>query len=470
MENELFNKIVNEIIDYRAKGSISRVGVNKSYEELCSQANRELPDTGESTENAISSLISSVKDSLIHSVNPRYFGFVIGGSTPASLAADWLTSGWDQNGQVYNTSPAAAIIEDIVSAWILDLLDLPQKASVGYVTGGQMANFVGLSLARNHVLSSMSWDVEKKGLQNSPHINVICSECCHATIHSAVRLMGLGTDNIINVSADQEGRIKTDELYSVIANCHTPFILSLQAGNVNTGAFDNFEKIIDFAHSKKAWVHVDGAFGLWARATEKYKHLTTDIQKADSWSIDAHKWLNVPFDSGMIIVRDSNTHKKLKTNRCAYAGEDIVSQRDGSTWVPENSRRARAFVLYASLRNLGREGVKKLIQNSCELAKIFELELKKIPEVRVLNEVVLNQILFCIEPQSISDIQSFNEGVAKRIQNLGICWLGTTIWEGATILRISISNHSTTKDDILISIQSIKKAIDAEEKMVNKSI
>ncbi len=470
MKNELFNKIVNEIIEYRTNGVTSRVGVAKPYEELCSQTNQKLPDIGESTENAIDALISSVKDSLIHSVNPRYFGFVIGGSTPVSLAADWLTSGWDQNGQVYNTSPAAAIIEDIVSGWILDLLDLPHEASIGYVTGGQMANFVGLSLARNHVLSSMSWDVEKRGLQNSPHINVICSECCHGTIHSAVRLMGLGTDNIINISADKEGRIETDELYSVIANCNTPFILSLQAGNVNTGAFDNFEKIIDFAHSKKSWVHVDGAFGLWARATEKYKHLTTGIQKADSWSLDAHKWLNVPFDSGMIIVRDSNAHKKLKTNRCAYAGENIVSQRDGSAWVPENSRRARAFVLYAALRNLGREGVKKLIQNSCELAKVFELELNKIPEVRVINEVVLNQILFCIEPQSISDKQSFHEGVAKRIQNSGICWIGTTIWDGATILRISISNHSTTKNDILLSIESIKKAIEAEEKTVDKSI
>jgi len=413
MHHKIFSQIVKEIIQFRESSSTNRVGISASYEELCSCVNRDLPDIGETSEKALNTLVSSVKNALIHNVNPRYYGFVIGGSTPVSIAADWLTSGWDQNGQVYNTSPAAAIIEDVVTEWILKLLELPEKASIGYVTGAQMANFVGLSIARNSVLSDYLWDIDTKGLQNAPHINIICGECCHGTIHSGIRMMGLGTENVKTVPNDREGRILIKELHSTILDCEGPTILCLQAGNVNTGAFDNFEEAIDFAHLKKVWVHVDGAFGLWARATTKYRLLTAGVQKADSWSVDAHKWLNVPYDSGMVIVRNSDEHKRLKTTRCAYAGESDEKLRDGSVWVPENSRRARAFVLYATLRNMGRKGVELLIEKSCELAKQFEMEIKNIPSTRILNDVVLNQVLFRIEPQSVADLDSFNKALDK---------------------------------------------------------
>jgi glutamate/tyrosine decarboxylase-like PLP-dependent enzyme len=462
MSDELFNLIVKEALQFRKSQSSSRVGVLSSYEELLSSVNTDLPDKGEPSEEAINKLISSVKDGLVHSVNPKYFGFVIGGSSPVSIAADWLTSVWDQNAQVYNTSPAAAIIEDIVTEWILELLDLPKNASIGYVTGAQMANFVGLSIARNSVLSDHSWDVDVNGLQNAPHINVICGECCHGTIKSAIRLIGLGTNNIKTVPADKEGRIRIKNVQSVTSGAEGPTILCLQAGNVNTGAFDSFEEIIDFAHSKNIWVHIDGAFGLWARANTQFKHLTAGVQKADSWSVDAHKWLNVPYDSGMVIVKNSEAHKRLKTTRCAYSGESEDNHRDGSAWVPENSRRARAFVLYATLRNLGREGVGQLIEKSCNLALQFSSEFKKMSSIRVYNDVVLNQVLFRIEPQFVMDLDSFNNAIADRIQKSDICWIGTTIWKGLTMLRISVSNYATNENDVSMTIAHLKTVIDEE--------
>ncbi|MCP4760868.1 MAG: aspartate aminotransferase family protein [archaeon] len=460
MNHELYNLIFKVIMKFRESDATNRVGISSSHKELFSYIKRDLPEKGESAEEAIDALVSGVKNALIHSVNPRYFGFVIGGSTPVSIAADWLTSGWDQNAQVYNTSPAAALIEDVVTEWLLELFDLPRGSSIGYVTGAQMANFVGLSIARNSVLADHSWDIDIKGLQKAPHINIICCECCHGTIHSGIRLMGLGTENITTIPADKEGCILIKELKTEILNCEGPTILCLQAGNVNTGAFEKFDEIIDFAHSKNVWVHVDGAFGLWARATTRYKYLTNGIQKADSWSVDAHKWLNVPYDSGMVIVRDSNAHRRLKTTRCAYAGECNNDLRDGSVWVPENSRRARAFVLYATLRKMGRKGVEYQIEKSCDLTKQFELELKSIPSIRILNNVVLNQLLFRIEPQSVTDIDSFNISVTERIQKSGICWMGTTTWKGQTVIRISVSNYLTSEKDISISVISIKTAID----------
>lgn len=462
MKKELFMNVASEANQYFELLQDTSIGVTSSIEEIKSSVDSDLPNEGEEPLTVIKKLISSVKKGLIHSQSSRYFGFVIGGSTPTSIAADWLTSVWDQNAQVYNTSPAASIIEDIVAQWILELLNLPKESSVGFVTGGQMANFTALNVARNTMLEKFGWDVELNGLQGSPHLNIIVSDSCHGTIHSAIRMIGLGKKNIKSVSSDLQGRINIDSLKDELNNCNGPIIICAQAGNVNTGAFDSFEEIMSLAKQHDAWVHVDGAFGLWACASPRLSHLVTGIEKADSWTVDAHKWLNVPYDSGIVIIRDFQNHRKLKTVQCSYAGSHIDGYRDCSQWVPENSRRARGFVLYAALRNLGRVGLRQIIDNSCFIANEFARQLADLPNVRVLNKVVLNQILFRVEPILDCDTNSFNRNVSKRIQEEGLSWIGTTEWLGETAMRISISNWSTTKDDVDRTIRSIKNSIENE--------
>jgi len=439
-----------------------RIGVSASRDELSSIVDSVLPDEGETPDVAIQTLVTSVEKGLINSTHPRYFGFVIGGSTPTSIAADWLTSIWDQNSQVYNTSPAASIIEDVVAQWLLDLLALPKDAGVGFVTGAQMANFTALTVAKNAVLQKQGWDVELNGLQGAPHINVVCGECCHGTIHSAIRLIGLGQKNIRTVRADKHGRIDLGPLRKTLDLCHGPTIICAQAGNVNTGAFDPFADIVALAKEHDAWLHIDGAFGLWANASPRFKHLVFGADEANSWATDAHKWLNVPYDSGIVIIRDREMHRGLKTTRCAYAGPANVDCRDGSQWVSENSRRARGFVLYAALRNLGRKGVTQLIDNCCDMAQEFANQFAELPYARVLNNVVLNQVLCRLEPEWIPDMDAFNTAISSRVQQKGICWLGTTQWHGQTALRISVCNWSTTREDVRQSMISIRNAIDEE--------
>ncbi len=462
MDKELFMNVAKTAIQYHDALPDMRVGIPASHDELSSTVNSVLPDEGETPDIAIQTLITSSEKGLINSTHPRYFGFVIGGSTPVSIAADWLTSIWDQNAQVYNTSPAASIIEDVVAQWLLDLLDLPKDAGVGFVTGAQMANFTALTIARNAVLQKHGWDVELNGLQDAPYITVVCGECCHGTIHSAIRLMGLGQKNIRPVCADKQGRIDIDALRKTLDVCSGPTIICAQAGNVNTGAFDPFADIVSLAKEHDAWLHIDGAFGLWASASPRFKHLVSSVNGADSWATDAHKWLNVPYDSGVVIIRDQELHRNLKTVSCAYAGPANVDCRDGSQWVPENSRRARGFVLYAALRNLGRKGVVQIIDNCCDMAQEFANQFAELPHARVLNTIVLNQVLCRLEPESILDIDAFNTAIATRIQQTGICWLGTTQWQGQMALRISVSNWSTTREDVLKSMVSIRNSIDEE--------
>lgn len=470
MSKNLFMNVVSETIKYFELLQDIPIGVTSSIEELKSSVDSDLPNDGEDPEIALNKLISSVKKGLIHSQNPRYFGFVIGGSTPTSIAADWLTSVWDQNAQVFDTSPAASIIEDIVANWILELLKLPKELSVGFLTGAQMANFTALNVARNAMLEKHGWDIELNGLQGSPNFNILVGESCHGTIHSAIRMMGLGKKNIKSISSDFQGRINIDSLKNELNNCSGPTIICAQAGNVNTGCFDSFEEIIPLAKKHGAWVHIDGAFGLWARTSPKYFHLVTGIEKADSWTVDAHKWLNVSYDSGIVIIRDSKNHYKLKTIQCSYAGQHSEEHRDGSQWVPENSRRARGFVLYAALRNLGRDGVRNIVENSCSLATEFAQQLEKLPNVHVLNNVVLNQVLFRVESESNCDTNSFNNNICEHIQKEGLAWIGTTRWQGKIAMRISVSNWLTTKADVDKTIRSIRNSIEKELQIINNSV
>jgi len=342
---KLLTHTAEAAIQYRQTLAGRPVGVTVTHAELLANVKKDLPETGETPEEAIQALTAGVEPGLVHNANPRYFGFVIGGATPVSVAADWLTSVWNQNAQVYLTSPAAAVVEEIVGQWLLDLLGLPHDSGVGLVTGTQMAHFTALSVARNVVLQKQGWDADAYGLQGAPVINIICGECCHATVHSAVRLMGLGTQNIRPVPADEQGRMRLSDFKKALEICRGPTIVCVQAGNVNTGAFDPMAEIIALSKKHGAWVHVDGAFGLWAAASPRFRHLVAGVAEADSWATDGHKWLNVPYDSGVVMIRDSVAHQNLKTAHCAYAGNTDNRFRDGSQWAPENSRRARVCAL-----------------------------------------------------------------------------------------------------------------------------
>ncbi|WP_394846832.1 aminotransferase class V-fold PLP-dependent enzyme [Pendulispora brunnea] len=419
-----------------------------------------LADAGEDPSEVIRALASHVDAGLVASAGPRYFGFVIGGSLPAALAADWLTAVWDQNAALYLTSPAASVVETVVAEWLLDLLGLPASASVGLVTGGQMANFSGLAAARDEVLRRLDWDVEERGLAAAPRITVVVGAEAHATIYTALRFLGIGREQVRVVEADEQGRMRSAALQSTLAACTGPVIVCAQAGCVNTGAFDPLGEIAQLAHARGAWLHVDGAFGLWAAASTSKRALVAGAAEADSWAIDGHKWLNVPYDCGISIVRDSAAHARaLRNARAAYLVGAAGGERDGQDWGPESSRRARAFPIYAALRSLGRRGVSDLVDRCCAHAADLAGRLRTLEGATVLNEVVLNQVLVRFHAPDI-DAGEFTRMVIRHVQEEGTCWLGPTSWHGTTAMRISVSNWQTTAHDMGLTFASIARAVE----------
>jgi glutamate/tyrosine decarboxylase-like PLP-dependent enzyme len=401
-----------------------------------------VPEHGEDPAVVIDALVAGADAGLVASAGPRHFGFVVGGAMPAALAADWLVSAWDQNAAFHSLSPAAAAIEEVASAWVLDLLGLPAVASVGFVTGGQAANTTCLAAARHAVLAQAGWDVENDGLIGAPPIRILCGEQAHATIYTALRLLGLGATTTIRIAADDQGRMNPDALRDALAEADGPTIVCAQAGDVATGAFDAFEAIGDACSAHNAWLHIDGAFGLWAAAAPATRHLTRGVERADSWAVDAHKWLNVPYDAAMAIVADSDTHVAAMSLAGAYLVVD-PGQRDNTNYVPESSRRARAVPVYAAIRSLGRAGVAELIERNCAQARRMADRLAAIPGAKVLNDVVLNQVL--VRLPGGDDV---NRAAVAAIQRDGTCWLGGTTWHGRYVLRVSISNWATTDDDV----------------------
>jgi glutamate/tyrosine decarboxylase-like PLP-dependent enzyme len=441
------------------------VGVTTPVEKLRSRVARPLPVEGVEATRVIRELAYDVEPGLIASAGPRYFGFVIGGSLPVTLAADWLTSAWDQNACLYAQSPAAAVVEEVVAAWLLEILGLPATASVGLVTGCQMANFAGLAAARHAVLKRFGWDVEQDGLIGAPDLRVILGAEAHFTILSALRMLGIGVRRVVEVPADGEGRMRPEALAPLLRSSSRPTIVCAQAGNVNTGACDPVGEIAELAHASGAWVHVDGAFGLWAAASPELRRHVAGLAKADSWATDAHKWLNVPFDSGIAIVADPESHRAALTARAAYLVQASGAERDGLDWTPEASRRARAFTLYAALRTLGRRGVARLVERSCGLARLMAECLSAEPGVRILNDVMLNQVLVGFEAPAGRNADALTIATIARIQREGACWLGGTRWNGREAARISVSNWSTTEEDIRGAARAIVDAFRAERTM-----
>ncbi len=401
-----------------------------------------LPEHGEDPEAVVEALVAGADPGLVASAGPRHFGFVIGGALPAAVAADWLVSAWDQCAAFHVLSPAAAAVEEVAAAWALDLLRLPRTATVGFVTGGQGANTTCLAAARHAVLDRAGWDVERDGLQGAPRVHVVCGEEAHATIHAGMRLLGLGGATAVPVRADDQGRMVPEALADALEGIDGPTIVCVQAGNVATGTFDPFDAIADVCAGHGAWLHVDGAFGLWAAAAPSTRPLMRGADRADSWSVDAHKWLNVPYDCGLAIVADPDAHRAAMALAGAYLVAD-PDRRDNTNYVPESSRRARAVPVWAALRSLGRAGVADLVERNCAQARRMAEHLAGLPDAEVLNDVVLNQVL----ARFGGDDDRTREVVA-RVQRDGTCWLGGTTWRGRQAMRVSFSNWSTTDDDV----------------------
>ena len=435
------------------------VAPTASPAELRAAFDPDLPEHGEAALQVIEDLVRAAQPALVAQPGPRYFGFVIGGSLPAALAADWLTSAWDQNTGLFIMSPATAIIEETAARWIKDLAGLPSGAGVGFATGATMATFTCLAAARSAVLDRVGWDVEAHGLIGAPPVRVIVGGEIHVTATYALRLLGFGSASLIGVPVDDQGRMRADALAELLRDSGAPTIVCAQAGNVNTGAFDPLDEIATLTREAGAWFHVDGAFGLWAAASPALRHLVRGMERADSWTTDAHKWLNVPYDCGIAIVAEPKWQLKAMAISAAYLIAADV-ERDGYDWVPEGSRRARGVTVYAALRSLGREGLAALIERSCSLARRFGERLSGEPGITVLNDIVLNQVLvrFDASDGDAARGDARSRATIAAIQADGTMWAGSTTWQGKVAMRISVSNWSTTEGDVDRSAEAIIRA------------
>jgi glutamate/tyrosine decarboxylase-like PLP-dependent enzyme len=403
----------------------------------------------------VEQLADVVEPALVASVGPRYFGFVVGGALDAATAADLLTTSWDQVAFNAATSPAAAAVEDVVGQWLKDIFGLPPEASFGLVTGAQGANTVALAAARHRVLSKVDWDVEQRGLTEAPRIRVLASEERHATIDRSLRLLGIGAGALEAVAAAGDGAIDVAALAGLLeAGVTAPTIVCLQTGNVNSGACDDLTDACAVAHRSGAWVHVDGAFGLWAAASPTMRHLVAGIEQADSWAVDGHKWLNVPYDTGYVFCNDPDAHGASMSYTAAYLvrGSDQVA-RAPSDYVVESSRRARGFATWAALRELGSQGLADLVDRCCALARRFGDQLRVIDGVQIGNDIVLNQVLASFGSDDRTD------RVIDGVQREGTCWMGGTTWHGRRYMRISVSNLSTSAADVDRSVSAIRRVL-----------
>ena len=425
-----------------------------STESLRAAFGGALAERGEDPRSVLSLLAREGTAGLMATPGPRFFGFVIGGSDPTGLAADWLTSAWDQNAGLYIASPTVAVVEETAGRWLCELMGLPRDSAVGFVTGGQMANFTGLCAARQGLLQRQGWDLNDRGLYGAPEIQVVVGEEVHVTVLRALRFLGLGQGRVHRVPTDGQGRMQASGLDPVLAGCKGPTLVCLQAGNINTGASDPFPALIDTAHRHGAWVHVDGAFGLWAGASARHRSQVTGVGDADSWAVDAHKWLNVPYDSGVAIVRTPEVMHAAMGTSASYLVRSS-GLRDGVDYVPEFSRRGRGVPVYAVLRALGRNGVEALVDRCSALARRFAERLGKAKGVQVLNEVVLNQVLVRFEPPGGGDADAHTRAVISRVQEDGTCWLGGSIWKDRQVMRISVSGWNTTEADVDRTVEAI---------------
>jgi glutamate/tyrosine decarboxylase-like PLP-dependent enzyme len=427
---------------YVRGASERRVGPTEAAVAALQKFHEPFPESGCDPEKLLAMLDEIGSPATVMTTGGRYFGFVNGGTLPASLAANWLAAAWDQNAALRIMSPIAAELEEIAIRWVCEALGLPPDCAGGLVTGATMANFTSLAAARYALLAREGWNVVEDGLFHAPPIEVVVGAEVHATLLKALNMLGLGRKRVSFVEVDEQGRMRAEKLPKLSRNT----IVCIQAGNVNTGAFDPAARICEVANEQDAWVHVDGAFGLWAGTSPRYRHILNGFEKADSWATDAHKWPNVSYDCGLAIVRDAEALRACMGISAAYLTPG--TRREPMHHAPESSRRARGVELWAALKSLGRSGIAELVERTCAHAQRFAAGLRA-AGYEVLNEVVINQVLV-----SFDDAANTQE-VIRRVQDAGTCWCSGTVWQGKAAMRISVSSWATTDDDVDRSLQAI---------------
>ena len=428
-----------------------------SLQDLRARLAKPLPEGPTPSARVIDELVRDTEGGILGSTSGRFFGWAIGGTLPAALAADWLTSAWDQNGASNLTAPAEAVVEEACGDWAKRLLGIPTSASFALVTGCQMAHTTAFAAARHKLLRDRGWDVEAKGLAGAPRLRVLTTQNRHESIIRTVRLLGIGADAIEYVASDDLGRMNTAELERALRESDAPTIVGLQAGDLNTGIFDPFAQACRAAHEHGAWVHVDGAFGLWVATSPKYCHLLAGVEQADSWVTDGHKWLNLPFDCGFVFVADEAAHRAAFAQGASYSvpTERLRNQRD---WNPEWSRRGRGFTAYAAIRALGRSGIAEIVERCCAHADRLVTSIGSLAGAEILARPIINQgLVRFLAPDGNHDRRT--DEVIRRIQARGVAWFGGATWRGMRVMRISVCNWATTRDDVDAAIASVADAI-----------
>jgi glutamate/tyrosine decarboxylase-like PLP-dependent enzyme len=432
--------------------------------ELRSRLAKPLINHGIAPEEVVRDLVRDSHDGIVGTAGGRFFAWAIGGSVPAALAADWLTSAWDQNAGLYATSPSAAVVEEVAGAWLKELLGIPAAASFAFVSGCQMAHATCLAAARHALLLERGWNVERRGLSGAPAIRVLASNR-HGTVERTVRLLGIGADNVVDLELDDNERITPAVLAAALAAPpDTATIVLLQAGDLNTGSFDDYRAVIPVAKRHGAWVHVDGAFGLWAAASPSYRHLLEGAEQADSWATDGHKWLNVPYDSGYAFVAHPEAHRAAMSHRAPYLVHDATA-RDEMDWNPEYSRRARGFATYAAIRQLGRQGIAELIDRCCGHARALVEGIGRLDGAEVLWKPRISQgLVRFLDPRpgaNGEDHDRFTDGIARRVLDSGEAFFMGTAWRGRRAMRVSVLNWQTSEADVERAIAAIGRSLTA---------
>jgi glutamate/tyrosine decarboxylase-like PLP-dependent enzyme len=451
----LLNRAVEHAVDYRASLNDHAGRPERSYVEMRDRLSEPLPERGAAPLEVLEELAGRSQGGLMPITGPRFFGWVMGASHPAGVAADWLVSAWGQNAGYHTPTPAAAAMEEVAERWLLEILDLPRQSSIGFTTGATVAGAVGLAAARTRVLLDAGWDPDADGLFGAPSVHVLIGDDAHSSMFSALQLIGFGYRRLTRIATDDQGRMRVSALDAALRGLSGPKIVIAQAGQINTGAYDRFDELIPLAHAAGAWVHVDGAFGLWARATPSLRHLTAGIEAADSWVTDGHKWLQVPYDSGFAIVRDREAHQRAMTQWASYLPTIAPTDRVPSAFVPELSRRARGTPVWAMLKTLGRQGVAELVERHCGLARRMAARLSAEPGINLRNEVTINQLIVDFGNGDAATRKALTEAVIAEVQAGGVCFAGGAAWHGDWVMRISVTSGATTEADIDLSADAI---------------
>ncbi len=461
----LLHSTLGHALEYLEALPSASVDATVSVAQLRERLRKPLPAGATDPREVINQLVKDVEGGLTGSVGGRFFAWVIGGVVPAALAADWLTSTWDQNSGTYQTAPAAAVVEEVCGQWLFELLGLPRSSSFALVTGCQMAHVTCLAAARNAVLAKRGWDVEANGLIGAPAIRVLTGNHRHGTIERALRMLGLGRNCIVDIEVDETGKLTSQALQKELERApDAPTIVLLQAGDLNTGSFDPYLEVIPLARRFGAWVHVDGAFGLWAAASPEHRHFLKGVDQADSWATDGHKWLNVPYDCGYAIVADRDAHYRAMGHKASYLQHSGVA-RDQVDWTPEYSRRGRGFATYAAIASLGHEGIGKMVGDCCRHARALVVGAGALPGVEVLHVPHINQgLLRFRDPRPGATDEQHDrrtEEVCAKIAASGEALFACTTWRGRRCMRVSVSGWQTSDDDVARAVRAIAAASSA---------